>query len=150
MFLVQQMIRRPLARLHQHAVIFKAVYIRPNISLLSPECLCNAKAGGSRFFIRLVWARPHCCASAPPGLRVWFPRCLAVLQAEFQSQPRLRAAEESVHEGHGRPAVAPEPAHQDTQEVRGGCQRGRLLPVSTFNAFKTSRKVVCVYRDINK
>lgn len=39
-----------------------------------------------------------------------------------------------MHEGHGRSAVSPEPAHQNTQEVRGGCKRGRLLPVSISSA----------------
>lgn len=60
-------------------------------------------------------------------------------KAKFQSQPRLRAFEESVHEGHGRSAVAPEPAHQNTEEVRGGSEGGRLLPVSLWPVFEHRR-----------
>lgn len=51
-------------------------------------------------------------------------------KAKFQSQPWLWALKKPVHEGHGRSAVSPEPAHQNTEALRGGCQRGRLLPVS--------------------
>lgn len=53
-----------------------------------------------------------------------------LLKAKFQSQSWLWASEKPVHEGHGRSTVSPEPAHQNTQEVRGGCKRGWLLPVS--------------------
>lgn len=110
----------------------------------SRSYLTNASEMRRLLYHRFLSSATLLCLAA--GLRVWFPRCFVVLQAEFQSQPWLRAAEESVHEGHGRPAVAPEPAHKDAQEVRGGCQRGRLLPVSIFIAIKTEY-CVCVWRE---
>lgn len=56
--------------------------------------------------------------------------CFFVPQTELENGPRLRASEAAVHEGHGGPAVAPEPAQQHTQALRGGCEESRLLPVS--------------------
>lgn len=35
-----------------------------------------------------------------------------------------------MHEGNGRPAVPAEPAQHHSEEVRGGCEESRLLPVS--------------------
>lgn len=61
--------------------------------------------------------------------KCWF-LAASLFKAKFQSQPWLWASEKSVHESHGRSAVAPEPAHQNIKEVRGSCERGRLLPVS--------------------
>lgn len=35
-----------------------------------------------------------------------------------------------MHEGDGRPAIPTEPAQHHPEEVRGGCEESRLLPVS--------------------
>lgn len=51
-------------------------------------------------------------------------------QTKLQSRSRLRASEAAVHEGHGGPAVPAEPAQHHPEEVRGGREEGRLLPVS--------------------
>lgn len=51
-------------------------------------------------------------------------------QTKLQSRSRLRASEAAVHEGHGGSAVPAEPAQHHPEEVRGGREEGRLLPVS--------------------
>lgn len=35
-----------------------------------------------------------------------------------------------MYEGDGRPAIPAEPAQHNSEEVRGGCEESRLLPVS--------------------
>lgn len=107
------------------ACFFNAVYISLNISFPSYELSHKVN---SRLLCPPVWA--HSVVQGCCWVDCLIPFLLFLLKAKFQSQSWLWASEKPVHEGHGRSAVSPEPAHQNTKEVRGGCKRGRLLPVS--------------------
>lgn len=62
-------------------------------------------------------------------------RVSVCLQAEREAGSRLRASEAPVHEGHVRPAVSAEPAHQNPEEMRRGRERRRLLPVRSAHMY---------------
>lgn len=128
MYLVQQMTWKLLC-LHQCIVLFFFIsglhFAKHFIPIL---WILIQWVGQFSLFCPSIWAEFwHIIVQG-----CWIDWFLAdfVLKAKFQSQSWLWASEKSVHEGHGRSTVSPEPAHQNTQKVRGGCKRGRLLPVS--------------------
>lgn len=62
---------------------------------------------------------------------MWCPFSpIPVSQTQLQNRSRLRASEAAVHEGNGGPAGPAEPAQHHSEEVRGGREESRLLPVS--------------------
>lgn len=104
------------------------------VYIFGPILYIHIKGEGQLCLLRAsVWALFGHIVVRGSLIEGWFLAAF-LLKAKFQTQPRLWASEKSVHEGHGRSAVSPEPAHQNTQEVRGGCKRGWLLPVSVSNA----------------
>lgn len=130
MFLVQQMIRRLLC-LHQCMFFFFFLMLFTFSQTFHSYVMNSHTRGRST----LVFCYPPLRAVFGHAIvqgcwkECWFLAAF-LLKAKFQSQSWLWASEKSVHEGHGGSAVSPEPAHQNTQEVWGGCKRGWLLPVS--------------------
>ena len=83
---------------------------------------------------KFLWCLSRSCFSHPP---MWHLKnsilsafLHSVKQTKLKSRSWLRASEAAVHEGDGRPAVPAEPAQHHPEEVRGGCEESRLLPVS--------------------
>lgn len=108
---------------------------------------------------------PRECSSHPPAWRLKnsvlstllspsLSISLSVKQTKLKSGSRLRASEAAVHESDGGPAVPAEPAQHHPEEVRGGREEGRLLPVSggaryrALCKFFNSRRIcaVCILR----